>query len=201
MGISINCKDVDRALTYIDTLLNEDIQRLMSWGIRDEDYYINDEGRYLLTADQKRNWDNSDWRTSNAGTPLGSQFPKIQGMFSDGNAHAYGNQPEVILENPNPYDTEFYSHYPFTKKNGFLRAVERADYFPIWEYNFRDGTDEKIAFQEIQDTERIYLPEVIMADDFESAWAEYAARYDKINYQAYVDAVNAKIATKMGITR
>jgi len=182
-------------------LLNEDLQRLMSWGIEGEDYYVTENGRYRLTPEQKKNFDNPDWRNENTGQPLRDRFPKIQGMFSDGNSHAYGTQPEIRAESASDYDNEFFSHYPFSLKSGFLKATKKAAYYPIWSYTIKNGTDARMAFDDITDTELRYLPGVIMADDFESAWAEYAARYDNINYKAYEDEVNRQIAERMGIYR
>jgi hypothetical protein len=40
-----------------------------------------------------------------------------------------------------------------------------------------------------------------MADDYDAAWAEYAARYDNINYEAYEAELNRIIAERMGIER
>jgi putative aldouronate transport system substrate-binding protein len=201
LGITINCKDVDRVMEYMETLLNEDLQRLMSWGIEGEDYYMTEDGRYRLTPEQKINWDNDDWRNENSGHPLRDRFPKIEGMFSDGNAATSGTQPEIRAENASASDKDFFSHYPFDMKSGFLKPVERADYYPIWGYSIRRGTDARIAWDEVKDTASRYLPGVIMADDFESAWAEYVARYDNINYAAYEEELNRQIAERMGLDR
>jgi putative aldouronate transport system substrate-binding protein len=200
LGISTACKDVERVMEYMNTLLNEDLQRLMAWGIEGEDYYI-DNGRYLLTPEQKTNWDNPDWRNENSGAPLRDRFPKIQGMLSDGNSASYGSQPEVRTESATNYDTEFFSHYPFKLKSGFLKPVERADYYPIWSYVLPRGSEAKVALEDIKDTAMRYLPGVIMADDFESAWAEYVARYDSINYKAYEEELDRQIAERMGLER
>jgi len=201
IGISVKAKDPARILTYMDTLLNEDLQRLMSWGIEGTDYYVTEDGRYRLTPEQKTNFDNPDWINENNGKPLRDRFPKIEGMFSDGNAANWQSQPEIRAENASEYDIDFFSHYPFTRKSGFLSAKEKAAYYPIWGYSIKKGTDAKIAFDDITDTQLRYLPGVIMADDFESAWAEYAARYDNINYKAYEDELNRQIAQRMGIDR
>ena len=66
-------------------LLNEDIQTLLYWGIEGEDYYVDANGRYRRTPEQKANFDNPDWRLANAGWDLANQFPKIQGRYSNGN--------------------------------------------------------------------------------------------------------------------
>jgi len=201
MGITTKCKDVNRALEYMDFLLNEDIQKLLFWGIEGEDYNV-ENGRMIRTVEQRANFDNVDWRLQNSGQALHSQFPKIQGQFSDGNAADANVQPEIKIQAMYPYDKEFFAHYGFSGPSDFLTIPGPSpDYYPVWGYTRVDGSDAAIAFDQITDTENRYLPGVIMADDFESAWTEYAARYDNINVKAWEDFVNKQIAERMGITR
>jgi len=116
MGISVKCKDVERALEFMDTLLREDVHRLLYWGIEGEDYYVDANGRLRRTPEQKANFDNPDWRLANAGWVLGDQFPKLEGRYSDGNSCSSGTQPEERLENQNEYDKEFLQAIRFLRK-------------------------------------------------------------------------------------
>lgn len=201
MGVTVSCKDVNRALEFMDFLLNEDVQKLLTWGVEGEDYYVED-GRFIRTMEQKANFDNVDWALENGGVSFLNQFPKLQGQFTDGNACDANVQPEMKLLTMYQYDKDFFEHYGFSSKSDFLTAPGPSpEYFPVWAYTLEDGSDAKIAFDQITDTENKLLPRVIMADDFEKAWAEYAAEYDKINYKAYEDFVNAQIADRMGIER
>ena len=201
MGITVKCKDVDRALQFMDFLLDEDIQKLMYWGVEGADYSVAN-GRMSRSNDQRANFDNIDWRLKNSGQPFGDQFPKLQGQYSDGNACDPNVQPENKIDSMFQYDKDFYAKYGFSSKSDFLTVPgPTPDYYPVWGYTLVDGSDAKTAFDQITDTENKYLPGVIMSDDFEAAWAEYLARYDSIDFKAYEDFVNAQIAERMGITR
>lgn len=184
MGISVKCKDIDRAMQFMDTLLEEDVQKLLYWGIEGEDYYVDANGRFRRTAEQKANFDNKDWKLANAGQVLADQFPKMEGRYSDGNACTSASQPEEKLENQFPYDKEFYGKYGFFSRSDFLPAMEYPGYPEVWSiFSTMEADDPaKIVFDQITDLQNRYLPGVIMSDDYEAAWKQYAARYEKIDY-------------------
>jgi len=53
----------------------------------------------------------------------------------------------------------------------------------------------KPIFDQITDLQNRYLPGVIMAEDFESAWAEYVKRYENVNYVHWKKKLNVKSAS------
>jgi putative aldouronate transport system substrate-binding protein len=199
MGISVNCKDVERALQFMDALLAEDVQKLLYWGIEGEDYYVTEEGRFRRTPEQKANFDNPDWRLANAGWVLGDQFPKMQGRFSDGNSCGAGTQPEERLENQFPYDKEFYQKYGYYSKSDFLPLMDHPGYPEVWSI-FSTMEEDNVAkpiFDQITDLQNRYLPGVIMADNFEAAWEEYAKRYESIDYPTLEEEIERQIQARL----
>jgi len=201
MGISVKCKDVERALEFMDTLLREDVHRLLYWGIEGEDYYVDANGRLRRTPEQKANFDNPDWRLANAGWVLGDQFPKLEGRYSDGNSCSSGTQPEERLENQNEYDKNFFKQYGFYGRSDFLPMGKDPGYPEVWSI-FSTMEEDNIAkpiFDQITDLQNRYLPGVIMAEDFESAWAEYVKRYENVNYRALEEEVERQIRERMVI--
>ncbi len=199
MGISVNCKDVERAMQFMDQLLAEDVQKLLYWGIEGEDYYVTADGRYRRTPEQKANFDNPDWRLANAGQVLGDQFPKMQGRFSDGNSCSPGTQPEERLENQFPYDKEFYQKYGYYTKSDFLPLMDHPGYPEVWSI-FSTMEEDNVAkpiFDQITDLQNRYLPGVIMSKDFEKAWDEYAKRYDSVDYPALEKEIERQIQMRL----
>ena len=200
MGISVNCKDIPRALEFMDMLLNEDIQTLLYWGIEGEDYFVDANGRYRRTPEQKANFDNADWRLANAGWDLANQFPKIQGRYSNGNvAFSPSTQPEERLENQFEYDKAFYPQYGYFSRSDFLPTMEYPGYPEVWSI-FSTMSEENIArpiFDQITDLQNRYLPGIIMSDDFAAAWKEYAARYDSVDYNALEREIEAQIQLRL----
>ena len=199
MGISVKCKDIERALQFMDTLLEEDVHRLMYWGIEGEDYYVDENGRYRRTPEQKANFDNPDWRLANSGAVIGDQFPKLEGRYSNGNSCGAGTQPEERLENQFPYDKEFYSKYGFYSKSDFLPLMVHPGYPEVWSI-FSTMEEDNIAkpiFDEITDLQNRYLPGVIMSDNFDAAWDEYVARYENVNYKALEEEIERQIQARL----
>ena len=198
MGISVKCKNVERAMQFMDQLLAEDVQKLLYWGIEGEDYYV-ENGRFRRTPEQKANFDNPDWKLANAGQVIGDQFPKIQGRYSDGNSASPGTQPEERLANQFPYDKEFYQKYGFYTKSDFLPLIDHPGYPEVWSI-FSTMEDDNVAkpiFDQITDLQNRYLPGVIMSDNFDAAWAEYKARYDKVDAAALEAEIERQIQARL----
>jgi putative aldouronate transport system substrate-binding protein len=199
MGISVKCKDVERALKFMDKLLEEDVQKLLYWGIEGEDYYVDENGRFRRTPEQKANFDNPDWRLANAGWDLGDEFPKMEGRYSDGNACTSGNQPEEKLENQYPYDKEFFQKYGFYSKSDFLPLIDHPGYPEVWSI-FSTMEEDNIAkpiFDQITDLQNRYLPGVIMSDNYDAAWEEYAKRYESVDYAALEEEIERQIQARL----
>ncbi len=200
IGISVNCKDIPRALEFMDMLLDEEVQTLLYWGIEGEDYYVDENGRYRRTPEQKANFDNADWRLANAGWDLANQFPKIQGRYSNGNiAFAPSNQPEERLENQFEYDKAFYPKYGYFTRNDFLPTMAYPGYPEVWSIFSTLPADNvaKPIFDEITDLQNRYLPGIIMSDDFDTAWKEYVARYESVDYNALETEIERQIQLRL----
>jgi putative aldouronate transport system substrate-binding protein len=198
MGISVKCKDVERALEFLDFMLREDIQKLCFWGIEGEDYYVDENGRYRRTEEQRNNFNNPDWVKAHSGINFANLFPKIQGRYSDGNAAGAGSQPEERIEGMSEYDKEFLAKYGFSDRSEFLPLAEYAGYPEVWSIfsTMDEDNPVKAIFNDITDLQNRYLPGVIMADDFEAAWAEYAARYEKVDYKLLESEIEKEIKAR-----
>ena len=95
-GISVNAGE-DKAIKIIkllDTLIQEDWQRILTWGIEGEDYYVNEQGRYMMTEEQRHNVKDETWILGNKAKMLFKVMPKMEGYFADGNATDAAAQPE-----------------------------------------------------------------------------------------------------------
>ncbi len=204
MGLTVDCKDPERALAYIDFMLGEDMQKLLSWGVEGVDYQKDDKGMFHRTQEQRNNAQDLAWVAKHQAGQLYAQFPKIQGIYSDGNWVSPTEQPSEVLETMAKYDQEFLGHYGFKVFTDFLNpppAPNPPDYYPVWSYTLEDGSDAKTALNKITELENKFLPQLIVedADKFDAAWDAYVAEYSKVNYQAYLDEVNKQIKERSNI--
>ena len=113
MGISVKCKDVERALKFMDKLLEEDVQKLLYWGIEGEDYYVDENGRFRRTRNRKQI---STTLTGGLLTPDGTSATssrKWKAVIPMAMPAPQGISPRKA-ENQYPYDKEFFQKYGFT---------------------------------------------------------------------------------------
>lgn len=203
MGITTACKDPERALQYIDLMLSEDMQKLLQWGIEGLTYEVDENGKFYRTEEQRLNSRDATWINNNLADQLWNQFPKMQGIFSDGNWCHPNEQPSEVLAAQGEYDRKFLGQYGFNLPTQFLNPPPEPvakDYYPVWGYTIEDGSEARDALNKITDLENKYLPRLIIedADKFDAAWDAYVAEIEKVNYKAYLDEVNRQIKSRMG---
>ena len=170
-GISISCKFPEKMIELYETLLSDEWQKILQWGIEGEDYYV-ENGRMLMTQEQYKQRSDSDWQRANTANAIWTSLPKKQGHMEDGNAWSPDQQPEIKQEFMSDYDKDFLS------KSGkgdwiefFGPVTPLAPYGEAWEINKGPIQDDVDTFLRIQDEQ---LPGIIMAADD----AEFDAKWD-----------------------
>jgi len=195
-GISKDAKDPVRIIKFLDALITEEWQKILSWGEEGIDYLVDENGRFYRTPEQRTQQEDPTWRLANRAEALMGYIPKIEGTFSDGNATSPGNQPEEFFESLKPEDQEVLSAYGAKVWTDFFSpAPENPVYYPAWQIDLIDGSEAAIAGQQMTDTSLKYLPQAIMAKpgEFDKVWDEYVKAFDRINVQAYLDRVNEQL--------
>ncbi len=200
MGVSVSCKQPDVAVAFINELMKEDWQKILSWGIKDEDYQVNASGRFERNEKQREDSKDLVWRSTNKLMALVDMMPKHNGSFSDGNAYSPDDQPEEFYATLRPYDKEFLNKYNKKTWRDFNnKAPDNPVYYPAWSIALPDGSDAQMANKQLTDASLQYLPKAILANpaDFEKIWTEFTTSVSKINVKAYEDAVNAGIQDRL----
>jgi len=195
-GISKDAKDPVRIIKFLDALITEEWQKILSWGEEGIDYHVDENGRFYRTPEQRTQQEDPTWKLANRADALMGYIPKIEGTFSDGNATSPGNQPEEFFESLKPEDKEVLSAYGHKVWTDFFSpAPENPVYYPAWQIDLIDGSEASIAGQQMTDTSLKYLPQSIMAKpgQFDAVWDEYVKAFDRINVQAYLDRVNEQL--------
>ncbi len=200
MAVSVSCKQPDVAVAFLETMMSEEWQKIMSWGIEGEDYQVGADGKFSRTEQQRNNYRDLVWRSSNKLMALLDLIPKHSGTFSDGNAFGPDEQPEEFFATLREYDKKFLTAYGKKTWRDFLnKPPENPVYYPAWNIALPDGSDQQMADRQIRDTAVQYLPKAILASpsDFEKVWSEYTNAISKINVKAYEDAINAGIQERI----
>ena len=174
-GISVNCEYPERMIALFETLLSDEWQKILQWGIEGEDYYV-ENGRMLMTQEQYSIRNDAAWKMANQALTIWESAPKKQGLQDDGNTWAPADQPEILQLNMSDYDKAFLAAYGYGKWADFFNApCELAPWGEAWQIDKTPIQDDYDKFNLIQDQQ---LPKIIMsADDaaFDANWDAFVA--------------------------
>ncbi|MBY0162454.1 sugar ABC transporter substrate-binding protein [Paenibacillus lautus] len=193
-GITVNASEEQaiRIIKLLDTLIQEDWQKILSWGIEGEDYIVKD-GRFMKTQEQRDLFTDATWKLANKADSFHGQAPKMEGLFSDGNATDGAAQPEEMVAALREYDKNFLAQYGFNSYVDFFSpAPENEIAYPAWSVDLVDGSEAKIVNTKQNELSTKYLPKAILAkpEEFDSVWDEYVSDIRKLNIKAYEDRIN-----------
>lgn len=197
-GISVSCKQPEVVMTFLDVLMSEPWQKVLSWGIEGEDYEVGDDGMFYRTEQQRTNSKDITWMASNKLKAFNDQMCKHQGQFSDGNAYGPDDQPAEFYATLTPYDQDFLAKYDKQTWRQFLNSPpDNPVYYPCWNIPLTDAANE--VNTQMGDTALQYIPKAITdsPDNFEANWQTYLNDMAKIDVKLYEDEINAGIQTRI----
>ncbi len=197
-GVSVSSKQPEAALKFVDLMLSEPWQKVLSWGIEGEDYEVGSDGMFYRTAQQRINYKDLTWRSSNRLTALLDLLPKHNGQFTDGNAYSPDDQPTEFYETLTDYDKAFMKAYGKQTWREFVNSPpDNPIYYPCWNITLSDEANE--VNQQITDAGVQYLPKAISGsvDEFESNWTNYVDAIKKLDVKVYEDAINQGIQERI----
>ena len=172
-GISVSCKYPERLVRMMETFLSDEWQTLFQWGVKDEDYYIDANGRMNMTQEQYKHLSDSEWKRANKADTVWSSCPKKQGTMDNGNSWDPGSQPEIYFEQMSDYDKAFLTACgKKTPAEFFNPPIELAPYGEAWQIDKGPIDEDYMDFKMIQDQ---MLPEIIMCDpsEMDAKWDDF----------------------------
>ncbi|MDR0502496.1 MAG: extracellular solute-binding protein [Treponema sp.] len=208
MGISTSAKDPVRIIQFINALLEEDVQRTLTWGIEGQHWQYDDKKVPYRTQAQRDNWNNNNWQTLNRARLMDDIFPKIQGSFSDkypADLNDFYPERQSTLR---PEDRELLEAYGVGGTNQLMDPDPRPNniWFPTWNMPTPPaGSPADIAIKKCEETMKQRLPQIVLAPpaDFERLWNAYVQEMTVTNriadYEAYMqDMLNQRIKAWSG---
>ncbi|MDU0202074.1 type 2 periplasmic-binding domain-containing protein [Paenibacillus sp. MAH-36] len=194
-GISVKAKDPIAIIKFLDSLMTEDWQKTLQWGVQGQDYQVKD-GKYYRTPEQRDQQNDNTWKLANKAEAFFFNLPKMQGTYMDGNATDPNTQPQEFYDSLKPVDQEVLKAYNHkTWAEFFKTPVDNPVYYPAWSIDLIDGSPAKVAQTKMNDLAVKYLPKAVLASeaDFEKVWEEYTDQLSKANVKAYEDRINDQI--------
>lgn len=203
IGITTSCKDVDGALKALNDLLDPEVIALRSWGEKDVDYQVDENGKFYRNDEQRANAKNQDW--VNANFCSYSYLPSYKGMQADGiNTILPDQQPEEFRSTLSETDKKILDAYGYETFADFLNPPpeQNGPWFPIYSYVSTLTADSPagIASQKMDDIKKQWLPKVIMSEttNFNETWNDYTTTLTtQADVKSYEDTLTEEVKRRV----
>ena len=199
LAITTSCEDVEAALQFADDLLSQDIHNLRFWGVEGVDYNVDDNGEFYRTEEQRTRAVDTAYKASHTCTY--SYFPQYSGTSDDGiNANKPDGQANEFFDGLNDDVKEAFSAYGAETYVDMIGTNEAPGaWYPMWSYSnsFTTDTEGGMAWNKIGEIKHEYLPQVVMAKDFDAAWAEYMDAYNSCDPGAFIGELQTELDKRM----
>lgn len=195
LAITKDCSDVEKALQFVDDLLSPEIHNLRFWGVEGVDYNVGDDGIFYRTEEQRNNITNSVYKVSHICNY--SYFPQWLGISDDGiNATMPSNQPYEFYDGLSDSLKECFDAYGVKTYVEMLGSNEApGDWFPLYTYSntLTNKSAGGLAWTMMGEIKHEYLPQVVMASDFDSAWEAYMSAYYACHPEDFLQAMQTEL--------
>ena len=199
LAITTSCEDVEAALQFVDDLLSQDIHNLRFWGVEGVDYNVDDNGEFYRTEEQRTRAVDTAYKASHTCTY--SYFPQYSGTSDDGiNANKPDGQANEFFDGLNDDVKEAFSAYGAETYVDMIGTNEAPGaWYPMWSFsnNFTTDTEGGMAWTKIGEVKHEQLPQVVMAKDFDAAWAEYMDAYNSCDPGAFIGELQTELDKRM----
>lgn len=202
VGITVSCDDIPGAMQFLNDLLEPEILTIRNWGIEGVDYLVGDDGLYYRTQEMRDNSVDQSYINKNL-CPY-AYFPNYVGMDHDGiNACNASYSATEFYEGLSDEVKECFDAYGVKTYVEFCNKTEsNSPWFPMWSYsnNLTSDTPDGEVWLNMGEVKHEYLPQVVMADDFESAWEEYMEEYNKrCDIPTFLAGIDAEIQRRIDV--
>jgi putative aldouronate transport system substrate-binding protein len=188
ISISTKCKDPERAFKFLDWLLSEEVQKRANWGVKDQDYTVDANGKFVRTTEQRERLKSEEYRKKTGFGAFGYPWPinSINAKYADGNYWSPSGDPVEIAIGYTDADKKTLAGYGVKTYGEMFNQDKGNPWGEAWDVKLPDGSDIQITNTKLDDLSKKYVPKMIMAKagEFDSLWNEYKAAYEKLDYKA-----------------
>ena len=200
VAITKSCSDVEGAMQFINDLLSPDVMRLRFWGEEGVDYMVKEDGTFYRTQEQRVRSNNQQLSVSHF--CVYPYFPRIEGLSADGkNAFSPEYQPEEAYS-ALPQDVrECLDAYGCKNYVDMLGSHEiPGAWYPMYSYTemLTESTQAGQVYKKIEELKHTWLPQVVMAEDFENTWNAYIEEYQNCNPEILYESMQNELERRIG---
>ena len=195
LAITTSCDDVEGALQFVNDLLDQECHDLRFWGVEGVDYEVGDDGMYYRTPEQRLNVADTAYKASHSCSY--SYFPQWLGTSRDGkNAMKPEGQEAEFFDGLADDVKECFEAYGVKTYVEMLGTQEAPGaWYPMYTYSstLTTATPGGTAWTKMGETKHEYLPKVVMASDFDSAWDEYMEAYEACDPDSFISEMQTEL--------
>ncbi len=199
LAITTSCDDVEGALQFVNDLLGQECHDLRFWGVEGVDYEVDDDGMFYRTPEQRLNVADTAYKASHVCSY--SYFPQWLGTSRDGkNAMKPDGQESEFFEGLADDVKECFEAYGVMTYVDMLGTQEAPGaWYPMYTYSstMTTSTPGGTAWTKMGETKHEYLPKVVMASDFDSAWDEYMEAYEACDPDSFISEMQTELDRRM----
>lgn len=199
LGITTSCEDVDGALQFVNDLLGQEVHDLRFWGVKGTDYDVDENGEFFRTPEQRNQQVETEYKASHTCTY--SYFPQYDGTSTDGiNATKPAGQAKEFYADLRPDVKEAFDAYGAETYVDMLGTNEApGPWYPMYSYsnNLTTSTPGGTAWTKMGELKHKALPQVVMADNFDSEWDNYMDEYKKVKPEDFVSEMQTELDRRM----
>ncbi|QEN03443.1 extracellular solute-binding protein [Thiospirochaeta perfilievii] len=199
IAITTDCDDIEAALSFIDALLTQEIHDLRFWGIEGENYFVDDKGEYRRTQEMRDKGTDTSYKAAHTCTY--SYFPQYNGTSDDGiNANKPEGQGSEFYDGLSDNLKETLAAYDAETYIDMIGVSEPpGPWYPVWSFagTLTTGTEGGFANTKITEIKHEYLPRVVMAKNFDTAWDEYMNVYEAANPEAFINELQVEVLRRV----
>lgn len=189
IAVTTSCSDVEAAFQFMNALLDQEIHDLRFWGIEGVDYLVDEDGLYYRTEEMRANAADTEYKASHLCTY--SYFPQWLGTSKDGkNAMQPTQQTSEFFDSLAEPLVKCFEAYGVTTYVDMIGSakVEVGAWYPMYSFSnaMTTQTPGGVAWTRMGEVKHEWLPKVVMAGSFDSAWEEYMKNYQAANPQDFL---------------
>ncbi|MCQ2982427.1 MAG: hypothetical protein MJ178_06710 [Treponemataceae bacterium] len=198
IAITKDCKDPDKAFDFIvKCAMDQELLNLRFWGVEGVDYLVDANGLFYRTEEMRVRCADTEYKASHMCDY--SYFPQWHGMSRDGiNCMQPGEQPSEFQQNmAAPLKACFaaYGADNYPDMVGSVKGEELGPWFPMYSFsnNYTTATPGGIAWTKMGQVKHEWLPQVVMAKDFEATWNAYMKEYKACKPEDFLKEMQADL--------
>ncbi|SER50693.1 aldotetraouronic acid ABC transporter substrate-binding protein [Gracilibacillus ureilyticus] len=203
IGITTAASEEDqiRIIKFLDHIAKEETQKLITWGKEGETYEIDENGRYYRTEEQIETTSNTEFRDSFGFSYFEWGWPRMNGLYEDGNAVEPPKQQEVASLMYDDGDKEFLEAYEIETFTELFAEPEERPWYPAWDTPIETGSPAQLYEQQLDDLMKRKFPEIIFANpsDFDSQWSDFKSSFETLPYEEYENVITESVKRKVEI--